>query len=179
MKRTNIVLTVLLMSAIQSATAGTYHNGVATTTVDVQAPMYNVDNTPLEDLDRVTLHWGGSPGTYVGSADIIVGVGEIIEHELIIQWDPGVNTGSFILYMAATATDFSGNQSDYSNELAVQFELEDSVAPQAPTIGSLNAVVSTPYGDRYIISRVARINKTPTLQEHIFSILTSEERGEK
>lgn len=153
--------------ATPSAYAGTFDGGVATSIIDIQAPLYDTDDLPLEDLNYITLHWGGSPGTYVGSLDIVMAAGETREETLNINWDPGVNQGSFIIYVAATATDYSGNVSTYSNELALQFEIEDTVAPAPPVLNSLDIVVTTPYGKRYRVAAVdiPKLNNRLTKRE--------------
>ena len=142
------------------AYAGTYENGTASTTVEHSAPLYNEDNTPLDDLSYLTLYWGGSSGSYSGSQDVIVTTpGAVGSTTLNIPWDPQIPSGQFSLYIVGTATDFNGNESGYSNELKVDFVKEDLIAPDAPTLNSLDIVVITPKGEVYRVAKAIQSKK--------------------
>jgi hypothetical protein len=67
--------------------------------------------------------------------------GERRDETLVINWNPGINSGTFDLYIAGTATDYSGNQSVYSNEVVVTFTIEDVTSPAAPVLNGLDIVV--------------------------------------
>ena len=142
------------------AYAGTYDNGIATTTVEYVAPLYNQDNTPLDDLSYLTLYWGGSSGSYSGSQDVIVTTpGAVGSITLNIPWDVQISSGQFSLYIVGTATDFNGNESGYSNELKVDFVKEDLVAPNPPSLNNLDIVVTTPTGDVFRVAKAIESKK--------------------
>jgi PKD repeat protein len=73
------------------------------------APTKNADGTPLTDLAGYTVHYGLIKGTY----DVTVNVGNTLSVSL-----GGLDVG-LTYYMAVTASDTSGNDSTFSNEVSV------------------------------------------------------------
>lgn len=130
--------------------SGTFSGGVVTSIISIQAPLYNEDNTPLEDLDYITIFWGPSSGNYVGDTQVIMAPGATNEETINAQWNPGVNSGSFSLYFAATATDLSGNMSGFSNEVQYTFVIEDTTAPAPPILNGINIVITDDQGQRWV-----------------------------
>ena len=160
MKLIRCVVLACLVGFGGLAYAGTYDNGTATTTVEYVAPLYNENNTPLDDLSYLTLYWGGSPGSYSGSQDVIVTTpGAVGSTTLNIPWDVQIPSGQFSLYIVGTATDFNGNESGYSNELKIDFIKEDLIAPNPPSLNSLDIVITTPKGDVYQMAKVSKSEK--------------------
>lgn len=90
-------------------------NAVAMVTVDVSgsfsvswaAPTENVDGTPLDDLGGYRVYYGDSSGSYIGS--------QVVEDSLATTTDVTLAAGQY--YVAMTAIDVDGNESDYSNEV--------------------------------------------------------------
>jgi hypothetical protein len=90
-------------------------NGVAMVTVDLagslsvswSAPTENVDGTPLDDLNGYRVYYGDFSGSYVGSQDVA--------DSLATTTNPSLAAGQY--YVAMTAIDIDGNESDFSNEV--------------------------------------------------------------
>lgn len=133
-----------------AAGSGNFSGGTATAVIGIEAPLHNADNTPLDDLDYITIFWGGASASYVGDQQIVMAPGAVTEQTLNIQWNPGVNSGSFSLYFAATATDLSGNMSGFSNEVQYTFVIEDNTAPAPPTLNGINIVITDDQGQRWV-----------------------------
>lgn len=140
---------LLITDSIADGT-GTFSGGMVTSIIGIQAPLYNEDNTPLDDLDYITIFWGPSSGNYVGDTQVIMAPGATSEETINVQWNPGMNSGSFSLYFAATATDLSGNMSAFSNEVQYTFVIEDTTAPAPPMLNGINIVITDEEGQRWV-----------------------------
>lgn len=105
-------------------------------------PTENVDGTPLTDLQKYTVLWGYSPGSYTQSTDVTDA--SATSYTLLV---PNVETNSTI-YVVMTASDFDQNVSAFSNEAVYgPFVESDALAPAAPTVNNAGArVVSCPQG---------------------------------
>lgn len=76
-----------------------------------RAPTENIDGTPLMDLSGYRFYWGARSGSYDGSARI--------NSANWTQYQPShLPPGEY--YVAVTALDADGNESDYSNEITIQ-----------------------------------------------------------
>ncbi len=90
-------------------------NAVAMVTVDLSgslsvswsAPTENVDGTPLDDLNGYRVYYGDFSGSYVGSEDVA--------DSLATTANLTLAAGDY--YVAMTAIDIDGNESDFSNEV--------------------------------------------------------------
>ena len=89
------------------------------TEVCLQTPKENVDNTPLQDLYKVTLFWGPATKDYR-------------EALIIPTSNPGESTCTFLnlpegeWFVSATATDLEGNTSEFSNEVKKTVSAENA-----------------------------------------------------
>ena len=81
-------------------------DGTNTLMLSWTAPTTNEDGTPLEDLAGYRLHYGTESGKYL----YVVDVGKYTSAELD---DLAPDTW----YVAVTAYDYLGNESDFSNEI--------------------------------------------------------------
>jgi hypothetical protein len=89
--------------------------GVAMVTVDLagslsvswSAPTENVDGTPLDDLNGYRVYYGDFSGSYVGSQEVA--------DSLATTTNLTLAAGQY--YVAMTAIDIDGNESDFSNEV--------------------------------------------------------------
>lgn len=70
------------------------------------APTTNVDGSPLNDLAGYRLYYGTQPGNYSN----VLNVGDFTSAQLS-------DLGSGTWYLAVTAYDTYGNESDFSNEI--------------------------------------------------------------
>lgn len=75
-----------------------------------QAPTENVDGSPLTNLASYRIYYGLSSREYTGSIDIVAG-----ENSYSISL-PGATIGTEY-YIAMTAIDALGDESEYSNEV--------------------------------------------------------------
>ena len=80
---------------------------VKTATLTWDAPTTNADGTPLTDMGGYKVYYGTASGKYTFSLD----VGNITTYRI-----EGLSPGTY--YFAVTASDASGNESDYSNEVS-------------------------------------------------------------
>ena len=74
------------------------------------APTTNVDGSPLEDLAGYRLYYGNESGNYDYVADIGKSTSVEIDNLTANTW-----------YVAVTAYDYFGNESDFSNEINYTF----------------------------------------------------------
>ncbi len=95
------------------------------------APTTNADNTPLTDLAGYKIYYGQASGSY----DDVIDVGNVTSFVV-----SGLVEGK-TYYFAATAYDFSGNESDFSNE--VSFTIPGPVAGQLTAGLSANPTTGT------------------------------------
>jgi hypothetical protein len=80
---------------------------VGLVTLKWQAPVKNVDGTPLTDLSGYRVYYGEQSREYSNS--------ETISDPRAVRYDVEVLSGSY--YFAMTALDGNGNESGYSNEV--------------------------------------------------------------
>lgn len=76
-----------------------------------QNPSENVDGTPLTDLAKVTIHWGGTSRSYADTIDFPT----TIPGATNLCLDITEAAGDY--FVAATATDGEDNESAFSNEV--------------------------------------------------------------
>ena len=84
------------------------------TTLTWDAPITNIDGSPLTDLAGFKVYWGVVSGTYTGVADM----GNVTTVN-IAQTMAITPKGNYCF--AVTAYDVAGNESDYSNEICATF----------------------------------------------------------
>lgn len=115
--------TILCLIFFLSASTGL----AADATLTWNSPTQNEDGSPLEDLGGYILYFGTSSGTYTQSID----VNNVTTYQLT-----GLSDGT-TYYFAITAYDTSGNESTYSNELAMTTPAPaDTTAPVISNIQS-------------------------------------------
>ena len=80
---------------------------VASTALAWQPPASNTDGTPLTDLAGYNLYYGTAPGRYTNVRPVV----DASQTDLQLPVEPGT------YYLAMTAYDLSGNESELSNEI--------------------------------------------------------------
>lgn len=94
-------------------------------TLTWNAPITNVDGTPLTDLSGYKVYYGTSPGNYSTS----INVGNQTTYTI-------TGLGYATYYSAVTAYDTSGNESGFSNEVSKTFSAPDTTPPQISGIST-------------------------------------------
>jgi len=93
--------------AVSTNGDGTSGSGSSSLMLSWNAPTTNTDGTPLTDLAGYKLYYGTKPGQY----DQVLTVGSFTTAEI-----DGLYPGT-TYYLAVTAYDIFGNESDFSNEI--------------------------------------------------------------
>jgi hypothetical protein len=83
------------------------------------APVSNIDGSPLTDMAGYRIHYGTSPGVYTGSVDLPADKTQYAISDFLAAAAPVRGT---TYYLAVTAFDIDNNESAYSNEITKTFE---------------------------------------------------------
>ena len=126
-------------------------------TVCWQPPTENVDGTDIVGPLAYAMHYGPSSRTYDSVVDIAAGAADPhpTDPDALCETRDDVAAGQY--YVALTAIDQNGDESDYSNEVIVT--ASDPVVPMPPVILEEDEVVFTviKQPDRFVLLPVGTV----------------------
>jgi len=133
MKNLIIILLILLLPSLSYSQCLPGEQIVGTYTITWTATETNEDGSAITDLAGYRVHSGVEPGVYVDALD----VGNVLSYNLdVCRYGP--------IYIAVTAYDFSGNESQKSNEVSKTIEPPpDTTIPGVPGSVTITTTVTT------------------------------------